>query len=55
MAGVELNAKDFSITAKTDKRPSAGLVIFQLPDANALETADRIIAKMEELNKGFSF
>jgi multidrug efflux pump subunit AcrB len=53
VARVELNAKDFSITAKTDKRPSAGLVIFQLPDANALETADRIIAKMEELKKGF--
>ena len=30
-----------------------GLIIFQLPDANALEVADRIQAKMEELSKNF--
>ena len=30
-----------------------GLAIFQLPDANALDTADRVKAKMEELKKNF--
>ena len=30
-----------------------GLAIFQLPDANAVKTEDRIINKMEELKKGF--
>ena len=30
-----------------------GLIIFQLPDANALDVADRIHAKMDELAKNF--
>ena len=29
------------------------LAIFQMPDANALDTHDRVIAKMEELKKDF--
>ncbi len=33
--------------------PSTGIAIFQLPDANALATADRIRSKMEELKKRF--
>ena len=33
--------------------PSVGLIIFQLPDANALDLADRIHDKMEELAKSF--
>jgi len=33
--------------------PVANLAIFQLPDANALETADRVRAKIEELKKEF--
>jgi len=53
VARVELGAKNFDFTAKVDKRPSVGLVVFQLPDANALETAERVIAKMEELKKNF--
>ena len=36
-----------------DGLASVGLIIFQLPDANALEMADRIQAKMEELAKDF--
>ena len=31
----------------------ANLAIFQLPDANALETADIVKAKIEELSKDF--
>ena len=33
--------------------PVANLAIFQLPDANALETADLVKAKIEELKKDF--
>ena len=33
--------------------PVANLAIFQLPDANALETADLVKAKIEELKKEF--
>ena len=32
---------------------TVGLAIFQLPDANALETADRVKAKMDELKQDF--
>jgi multidrug efflux pump len=34
-------------------RPCANIALFQLPDANALDTADRIRAKMDELGKDF--
>src|SRR5262249_7340654 len=36
-----------------DTRAAVGLAVFALPDANALETADLIKAKMEELKKDF--
>ena len=39
--------------AKVDGKPTVGLIIFQLPDANALDVADRIHAKMDELAKDF--
>ena len=41
------------LTSKLDGQPDASLAIFQLPDANALDTADRVRAKMEELKKSF--
>ena len=50
---VELGARNQDITAKVDGKPSVGLIIFQLPDANALDIADRIHAKMDELAKDF--
>jgi len=53
VARVELGSKSFDFTAKVDGRTSVGLVVFQLPDANALETADRVLAKMDELAKNF--
>jgi multidrug efflux pump len=53
VARVEMGAKNFDMTVKVDRRPSVGLVIFQLPEANALETAKRVLEKMEELKKGF--
>ncbi len=36
-----------------DGKPTVFMPIFQLPDANALATRDRIIAKMDELSKDF--
>jgi multidrug efflux pump len=50
---VELGAKSQDIENKLDFLPTTGLAVFQLPDANALDTADRIKAKMEELKKAF--
>ena len=40
-------------TARSTASPVANLAIFQLPDANALETADIVKAKIEELKKDF--
>jgi multidrug efflux pump subunit AcrB len=45
----ELGAKSQNVLSRLDGRPSAGLGIFLLPGSNALDTADRIKAKMQEL------
>ena len=61
---VELSAKNQDMSSeigainpddpdKVDTFPVANLAIFQLPDANALETADLVKAKIEELKKDF--
>jgi multidrug efflux pump len=50
---VVLGAKNEDIRAKVDGKATVGLIIFQLPDANALDVADRIRAKMDELAKDF--
>jgi multidrug efflux pump len=50
---VELGAKNQDISSKVDGVPVANLAVFQLPDANALATADRVKAKIAELKKEF--
>jgi multidrug efflux pump len=50
---VELGAKNQDMSSKIDGKPVANLAVFQLPDANALETADLVKAKIEELRKDF--
>ncbi|MGK7909462.1 MAG: efflux RND transporter permease subunit [Synechococcus sp.] len=43
----------FTIGTLDDGIPSTGLIIFQLPGTNALETADAVKAKMAELENSF--
>ncbi|MES2793240.1 MAG: multidrug efflux RND transporter permease subunit [Planctomycetota bacterium] len=50
---VEMAARSSDINNRFDGKPTVGLAIFQLPDANALETADMIQASMKELSKTF--
>lgn len=50
---VELSAKSHDVSNRFDGKPTVGLAIFQLPDANALDTADMVKAKMEELSHDF--
>ena len=50
---VELGAKNQDVSSEVDGQPVANLAIFQLPDANALDTADIVKAKIEELKKDF--
>src|SRR5262249_15901324 len=57
LRGIELGAKNYDVNSylgtKEQKFPAATLAIFQLPGANALETAEHIKAKMEELKSRF--
>jgi multidrug efflux pump len=50
---VELGAKNSDLDSEVDRQPSGSLAVFQLPDANALECADIVMAKMDELKKDF--
>jgi multidrug efflux pump len=53
VARVELGAKSQDVSSRLDKKQTVFLAIFQLPDANALDTADRITAKMNDLQRSF--
>src|SRR3954471_258496 len=53
VARIELGAKSQDQTCTLDGKSSAALAIFQLPGSNALATADRVRAKMEELKTRF--
>ena len=50
---VELNAKSQDVSNRFDAKPTVGLAVFQLADANALETADLVKQKMKELSAEF--
>ncbi len=53
IARVELGAQDYSSTGYMDDKEALPIGIFQLPGANALETADALLAAMEEMSKDF--
>jgi hydrophobe/amphiphile efflux-1 (HAE1) family protein len=50
---VVLGARNADINCKLDSHPCTNVAVFQLPYANAISTADRVRAKMEELKKSF--
>jgi multidrug efflux pump len=50
---VELGPKNRDIGVRLDGDDTVFLAIFQMPDANALEVQERVMAKMAELQKGF--
>jgi multidrug efflux pump subunit AcrB len=50
---VVLGAKNEDVSVRLDGKETIFLAVFQMPDANALETHDRVIAKMDELKKSF--
>ena len=51
---VELGAKNQDVSVVFDGKPTVFMPIFQLPDANALDTRDRVLAKMADLAQRFS-
>ncbi len=53
VARVELGARSQEVDCRFDRMDTAFLIIFQSPDANALDTRDRLLRKMAELEKNF--
>ena len=49
----ELGARSMDTRCRMDGKPSVGLAAFQLPTANALDTADRLRASMRTLGRRF--
>jgi hydrophobic/amphiphilic exporter-1 (mainly G- bacteria), HAE1 family len=50
---VELGAQTYSQTFALNNAPAAGIGIYLTPDANAIQVAKEVKAKMEELKKAF--
>jgi len=50
---VVLGAKNEDITVRLDGHDTVFLAIFQMPDANALDVRERVLAKMEDLKQNF--
>ena len=53
VARVDLGGKTYDISSNMTGSPSASISIYQLPGANALDVADQVRAKMEELAANF--
>ena len=53
VAQVEMGAANYNQIATVDGMPAAALGIYQLPGTNALDVANRVRRKMEELKKHF--
>ena len=51
--GIELGAKNYDVNSYLDGQPAATLAVFQLPGSNAIDTANRVREKMEELKAKF--
>jgi hydrophobic/amphiphilic exporter-1 (mainly G- bacteria), HAE1 family len=53
VARVELGAQTYSQAFTLNSHPAAGIAIYQSLDANALDVAHRVKAKLDELSKNF--
>ncbi|MCW5317884.1 efflux RND transporter permease subunit [Nostoc sp. KVJ3] len=49
----ELGAKDYTTSALVQGKPGVGMLIYQLPGSNALNTAKAVEAQIAELEKNF--
>ncbi len=53
VARLERGAQNYNISCTFDGRPSVGLGVYQLPGTNALDVADNVRKKMQELKEKF--
>ncbi|MDO1450653.1 efflux RND transporter permease subunit [Rhodocytophaga aerolata] len=51
VAGIEFGSMDYSMSSKTDGRPSASIMIKQRPGSNASEVIENVKLRMAELKK----
>ncbi|HWF60432.1 MAG TPA: multidrug efflux RND transporter permease subunit [Nitrospira sp.] len=53
IARIELGAQTYSMIGRMDGKPSAIILVYQLPGSNAIETVDRANQLMEEMKARF--
>jgi len=53
VARVELGSQNYNLSSQLNGRPTSTMAVYQLPDANAIEVADTVRAKLEELSRNF--
>ncbi|HVX57019.1 MAG TPA: efflux RND transporter permease subunit, partial [Candidatus Saccharimonadales bacterium] len=53
IARVDLGTFTYAVDIKADGKNGTGMAIYLAPGANALETADRVMAKMQQMSKSF--
>ena len=53
VARVELGLQDYGFDVRLDDQPVSGFGVALLPGANALDVADAVKARMDELQKSF--
>ena len=53
VARIELGAQDYSVSSKFNGEDAVAMAVYLQPGANALETANLVKAKMQELSKNF--
>jgi hydrophobe/amphiphile efflux-1 (HAE1) family protein len=53
VARLEMGPETYAVRSLLDGRPAIGILVFQLPGANAIALSDRIRAEMAEMSKDF--
>ena len=53
VARIELGSQNYLYNVRLDGQPMAMVQVFQLPDANGLEVAEKVFAAMETINERF--
>ena len=53
VANVELGAQTYGSSARLNNQPSATLLVYQSPDANALDVSARVTGELERLSSQF--
>ncbi len=53
IANIEMGAQSYDQTCTLDRKPSVALSVYQLPGSNALQVAQRVRERMQQLKKNF--